>query len=138
MGMHAEDMLDDPEIMKRVRAREQVLARAGMPAPDRWHRAVNDVRASGDTIVKRTIRGMRQQRFAARFASDTDSYEPDTGDDPSVETVTDADEEEILKDHQSAIQQMQIARQVGVRHDLKIDKARYLEQELRRRQRAYR
>jgi hypothetical protein len=135
MAEHAEDLLDDPVLLEKVKAREQYLIRAapGMASVDRWHRAANDVRQRYGDANQRVIRGMRQQRFGARLAGDTESYQFDTGaDDPNVEPTLDEDEATLAADRVAAIYGMQEARKG---HPNKVDKARYAEMELRRRQR---
>lgn len=131
LAQHDEEMLSDPEIMKRVQAREQFLLKAfpRMPDVERWNRSVSDVRKSYGDATQRVIRGMRQQRFAARNMSDTESYTFETSvDDDQVEEAV---EQEIAADRSTAIMQMRIANQ-GRR--VEIDKDRYNEMELRRRQ----
>ncbi len=134
MAQHAEDLLDDPEILKRVQAREQVLMRENPQMPDvqRWHRAANDVRERYGTADQRVIRGMRQQRLGARLASDPESYTFDTGSEDVFDNPVEAEEAQIAADRVEAIARMKIS---NMGQEITVDKARYNEMELRRRQR---
>jgi hypothetical protein len=133
MAEHDEDMLSDPVIMEKVKAREQVLMRAfpGMDDETRWHRAAAEVRKRYGDANQRVIRGMRQQRLGARLSSDTESYNFDTGnsDDDLDDDAVDA---AIAADRSNAIMEMRVGR---MGREVKVDKARFNEQELRRRQR---
>jgi hypothetical protein len=117
-----------------MQAREKVLMRAfpNWSNAERWDRAARDTLARYGTADSRVIRGMRQARQGARLSSDTESYNFDTGAeddfDGPVEEVEDA---EIAAERSAAIYGMAVARRG---RENKVDKARFNEQEVRRRQ----
>jgi len=125
------DLLDDPVLFKHLEDRVHVLMRAfpSWSDAERWDRAAKDVIKRYGTADSRAIRGMRQKRQGARLSSDTESYQFDTGaDDDFVDESEDAEE---AADRSAAIHSMAVARRG---RENKVDKARFNEQEVRRRQ----
>jgi hypothetical protein len=126
------DLLDDPVLLKHLEARVHALMRAfpSWSNAERWDRAARDVIKRYGTADSRAIRGMRQARQGARLSSDTESYRFDTGSDDD-DFVDESEDAEEAADRSAAIHGMAVARRG---RENKVDRARYNEQEVRRRQ----
>jgi hypothetical protein len=133
MSENHEDLLCEPALMEKVQKREQVLMRANpnMPNRQRWDQAVRDVRKRWD-VNSYTISAIRQGRPHARHSGDAESYSFDTGSGDDFDDAVGADEAELQADRTAAIAGLHFGRQP---RKVQVDKARYNEQELRRRQR---